>query len=280
MAPSPETDGERLLVAGSGDLGTRIGLGMAAAGAQVFALSRRGSPPAPLSSLHADVTEPSSLGVVPRAITTLVYCLSPAGPGLAEYERVYVGGLRNLLAALAPVRPRVLFISSTAVYPEDTGRLVDETSDCQPSVGKGRVLRAAEAIALAAHPDSLVLRLGGIYGPGRERLLRMARGQAELPPDAARIGNRIQVEDAARAACHLLRGGQRGVFNGVDDRPASTLEVVAWIAAQLGRPATPVPAGDRPTGKAVSNARLRATGFVPEYPDYRSGYGALLARIC
>ncbi|MGD9584063.1 MAG: NAD-dependent epimerase/dehydratase family protein [Lysobacterales bacterium] len=272
--------GGRLLLAGCGDLGARIGLLLAKAGAQVFALSRRCLAPPPLIAVPGDVGDPQTLASLPGSIETLVYCLSPDERSEAAYHRVYVVGLRNLLAALLPARPRVLFISSTAVYGADDGRPLDETSDCAPTSFNGRLLLEAEAIALAAHPDSLVLRLGGIYGPGRESLVRAALGTGAAPSPAGQIGNRIQVEDAARAACHLLRGGHRGVFNGVDDRPASSAEVIAWIATQLGRTASVQRVAGAPTGKAVSNARLRATGFVPEYPDYRQGYGALLARFC
>jgi len=278
--PRPSDPGERVLLAGCGDLGARIGLGMAAAGAVVFALSRRSLPPSPLLAVHADVTDPATLTALPHSIATLVYCLTPAERSEAAYHQVYVAGLRNLLAALLPARPRVLFISSTAVYGVDDGRMVDEASDCAPTAFNGRLLLAAEAIALAAHPDSMVLRLGGIYGPGRDLLGRAALGQVAAPQHAGQISNRIHVDDAARAAGHLLAGGHRGVFNGVDDRPVASAEVVGWIAARLGR-AEPAPlASGRATGKAVSNARLRATGFVPEYADYQQGYGALLARFC
>lgn len=270
---------ERVLLAGCGDLGGRIGLGLVATGAEVFALSRRCVPPAPLIAVHGDVTDPATLSSLPPAITTLVYCLTPAERSEAGYHQVYVAGLVNVLAAL-PTPPRVLFISSTAVYGADDGRSVDETNDCTPTAFNGRVLLEAEAVALSAHPDSLVLRLGGIYGPGREMLLRAALGTGFASLPAGQIGNRIHVDDAARAAVHLLTGRHRGVFNGVDDRPAGSAEVVAWIAAQLGRPVPTERPNGPSSGKAVSNARLRATGFDFSYPDYQQGYGALLARFC
>ena len=126
-----------------------------------------------------------------------------------------------------------------------------------------------------------IFRLSGIYGPGRGALLRKARGDQ---PGARRWTNRIHADDAASAISHLLEfDAPPALLLANDDLPALEHEVLAWLRARQGLPplaaagADPDADAGPATGRRVANARLRATGWAPAFPDYRAGYASLLA---
>lgn len=263
---------------GCGDLGSRIAHGLVGSGAQVYTLTRRDPAVAGTAALLGDVSDAATLPKLPDALDLVVYCLTPAARDEAGYQLAYVDGLRNILACLPAANPvRICFVSSTAVYGAAEGDWVDESSDCDPPAFNGRALLRAEAIALQG-ANGLVLRLGGIYGPGRESLLRSVMAQTPLSNSALDWGNRIHVDDAAAAACHLILGGFSGIFNIVDDLPAPTAEVVAYLALRMQLPVPArAPSGSRAGGRRVRNMKLHAAGFTLRYPDFRAGYDAVLA---
>jgi len=266
---------ERILLVGCGDLGARIGVGLLAAGHQLTALTRRRQPPVGVVALHGDVGRAETLPTLPASIDRLIYVLTPAARTAEAYQLAYVTGLRHVLAALAPCRPRVTFISSTAVYADAAGGVVDETTPARPEAFNGQVMLAAEQLAAAAHADSLRLRLGGIYGPGHDHLLQAALAPTSWSSASSIISNRIHIDDAAAAVCHLIAGGHRGVFNIVDSEPASSAQVLAWLAAELtGSVAEPVTPPQQ--GRRISNQRLLESGFDLRYRSWREGYRALL----
>jgi nucleoside-diphosphate-sugar epimerase len=279
---------ERVLIAGCGYVGTALGLRLAAAGSTVWGLRRSpGGLPAPLRPLAADLAEPASLDALPPGLDAVVYAASASASTDPAYRAAYVVGLRTLLAALAEAgqRPRrVLFTSSTAVYAQSGGERVDEESATAPQHFTGRRLLEAEAELAAAPFPATVLRLGGIYGPGRTRLIEsVRRGEAGCDPDRPVYTNRIHREDAAGALAHLLAlPDPLPLYLGVDHEPAERCRVLAWLAAELGAPPPPHrpdAAGGRASrsNKRCSNRRLLAAGYRFLYPTFREGYGALLS---
>lgn len=268
--------GRRVLIAGCGDLGTRLGLRLAARGDTVFGLRRRIErlPPAILG-VAADLTDPSTLASVPRALDAVVLCATPGARDPDSYRRTYVEGSRNVLDAAGDAG-RVLFVSSTAVYGQDAGEWVDEDSPTVPSAFNGALLLQAERALQARGGDVVLARCSGLYGPGRERMLALARrGEAA----AARWTNRIHLDDAAAALQHLLdlpaAAAAAPVWLLNDDAPALEAEVLDFLRQRLGLPPLPTTAGAA-RGKRIANARLRASGWQARYPDYRAGYSALL----
>ncbi len=265
----------RVLIAGSGDLGRRIAARLRGAGASVVSVARRPRPDEP-DLIALDLTQPVS-GRLPDAFDVLVHCLAPATRDEAAYRAVYVDALRHVLDAVPGAR-RLVFVSSTAVYGDHGGARVDESAECRPREFNGRVLLEAEGLARSCGRDALVLRLGGLYGPGREMLLRRVRSGEPLPVSEPPLySNRIHVEDAAAAVTHLIARTATGCFNLVDDCNAPQYEVLDWLADRLQLPRLarvegPVPAEN----KRVDNGRLRETGFRFDYPDFRVGYDALL----
>ena len=283
-----------VLMAGCGDLGTEAGLRFATAGHRVVGWRR--SPeklPGEIEGVPADLSA-ANLPPVPADTSALIIAVAADSSTEAAYRAAYVDGLRNVLDALErdDVRPRrVLFVSSTAVYGDADGGWVDEETTPAPAAFSGRIILEAEEL-LRRHfegtdTDTLVLRLGGIYGPGRTRLIDQVRSGSAVIPAEVRYTNRIHRDDAAAAIVHLctMEATPRPVYLGVDNHPADMGEVLRFLAEELGLPQPPTApreteasAGQPGRGgnKRCSNKLLRGTGIEFSFPTYREGYRAIL----
>ena len=264
----------RCLIAGCGDVGTRLGLRLAAAGVEVHALTRRSVPPEPLRGHHVDLTSPQSSWPRHPEFDSLVYLPAPARRDEASYRGLYIDGPARLLDALPTAPRRILFVSSTAVYGEDDGGWVDEDTPPQPRTWNGQILLEAEQRLRERIPGLIVVRFAGLYGPGREALLsRVRAGRAGA---TGHWTNRIHVDDAAAALHHVLDlAAPASVYLGADGHPAAEAAVMQWLASRLGLAAVEPTAGP-PSGRRIGAARLAASGFAWAWPDYRAGYGGLL----
>ncbi|HET8765045.1 MAG TPA: NAD-dependent epimerase/dehydratase family protein [Rhodanobacter sp.] len=273
---------ERILLAGCGDLGLRVATLLLAQGDAVWALRRQPLVRAPkgLRWVGADLTAPHTLSSLPGGITRLVYLPAPDLRDRAAYHALFVDGLRNLLQALdATALRRVLLVSSSAVYGEHDDDWVDEDTPPAPLGFNGAILREAEELLGAQPVSSVVLRLAGLYGPGRLQLIeRLRAGVVRVPREVPHWTNRIHVDDAAAAIVHLLRlPAPQALYLGVDDTPLPLDELYDFLAQLVDAP--PPREGPPPAGigsKRLSNARLRASGWAPQWPDARDGYAALL----
>lgn len=277
-----------ILLAGCGDLGTEAGLRFAALGHRVVGWRRTpGKLPAAIDGVAADLTAPG-LPEVPADTTAVVIAVAADSPTEDAYRAAYLGGVANVLDALERdgVRPaRVLFVSSTAVYGDAGGGWVDESTPTAPGGFSGRILVKAEELLgtrLAGTGTAAVsLRLGGIYGPGRTRLIDQVRSGAAVIPKDLRFTNRIHRDDAAAAVVHLatMAVDPDPVYVGVDDDPADLGSVLGFLASQLGLPQPAV--GDagpaRGGNKRCSNRLLRASGLELAFPSFREGYREVLS---
>lgn len=275
-----------VLIAGCGDLGTAVGLALASGGRTVIGLRRRAEPlPAPLHALQADLTRPSALAGRPDGIGLVYYIATPDRFDDGAYRQAYVVGLRNLLDALARQRQaprRLVLASSTAVYGQLDGEWVDEDSPTEPNSFSGRRMLESEQLALNSGIPCTVLRFGGIYGPGRERMLAKVRNGEPCPAKPPLYTNRIHRDDCVQALLHVAdEQVPPGIYLATDDAPCTQCELMDWLADQLGLPRPPrtaaAPGGRRGSNKRCRNDRLKATGFRLRYPSYREGYGALIA---
>ena len=133
---------------------------------------------------------------------------------------------------------------------------------------------------------SSIVRLTGIYGPGREWLLTQVRRGYRVVTDPPLYANRIHADDAAGLMACLLEADRRGValddfYIGVDDTPAALADVVGWLREYLGVTEWADDASVRRTGsKRCTNARSKALGWTPTYPSFREGYAAILEGRC
>jgi nucleoside-diphosphate-sugar epimerase len=186
----------------------------------------------------------------------------------------------------------VVYLSTVGVYGNSDGAWVDERSERKATSLRGcQRVRAEDAwISLAAQASWRldILRLAGIYGPGRNPLEKLRLGQARSIAKPAQVFNRAHVDDIARMIALVLEArGEGEVWNVADDEPAPPQDVIAYAAALLGKPAPQVEdfATADLTGLARSfyadNRRVSIgkakskLGFAPLYPTYREGLAAL-----
>lgn len=271
---------ERVLLAGCGDVGLRVAQRLLARGDTVWALRRQ--PPHrdddDVRWLQADLTWPDSLRELPTGITQLVYLPTPDRRDPSAYRAVFVDGLRNVLDALRGCSlQRALLVSSSAVYGDHAGDWVDEQTPVAPPGFTGETLLEAEHVLAGAGCKAIVLRLAGLYGPGRTQLFeRLRAGETSVPRSLPQWANRIHVDDAAAAIAHLLRlPDPQALYLGADDTPLPLHTLYDHLAALIDAP--PPADGPPPRGigsKRLSNRRLRHSGFVPQWPDARDGYAA------
>ena len=281
----------RIVIAGCGDVGKATGLLLVADGHEVFGIRRRPAAIAPgIASIAADLCKPDQLQSLPAAVEVLIYAAAADGFSDEAYERAYVTGLRNVLSALdgGSLR-RVIFVSSTSVYAQNDGDWVDERSATVPPGFSGRRLLQAESM-LAAQSEAIgcvscVVRFGGIYGPGRTRLLDQVRAGARCREEPVQWTNRIHRDDCAGVLRHVaMLDEPAALYLGVDSEPAGQCAVLRWLARKMGA-AEPMPAAkadDSPRrrrggNKRCSNRRLLDSGYQFVYPGYRQGYAALLS---
>ena len=275
-----------VLVVGAGYVGTALIGRLAALGCPSYALKRSFSaPPLGAQAVVADLNDPSTLAALPKNLRSIVYLVSPDASTEDAYRAAYVTGLQNLLASDA-VRSseleRIVFASSTAVYGQRDGSLVNEESATEPEGFSGRRLLEAEALLRTAPVPSVVVRFAGIYGPGRQRLLTSVQDGTASVSTRPHLTNRIHRDDCAGFLLHLLQlGNPDPLYIGVDDEPCDMNVVLTWIAETLGAPPPRInEAGgsgrERGGNKRCSNQRLRQSGYQLAYPSFREGYGALI----
>lgn len=269
------------VLAGCGELGTRVGLRLVDSGYQVLGLCRRPERLAePFAGQAVDLRrDPPEL---PEGTSLVIAALTADAYTEEAYRATYVTGLGNLLTAIErlPDAPRVLWVSSTAVYGTADGSWIDEETPAVPSSATGKVLLEAEELLHERLPAASVLRCSGLYGSANNTLINSVRaGTARMPRDPL-YSNRMHRADAAAALTWLATRAEspEPLYLGSDDEPVDRRELLGFLAEGLGVP-LPAPADQesgRGQGKRCRNGKLRATGFVPDYPTYREGYGELL----
>ena len=276
---------EKVVFIGCGDIATRAALKLQNSGTAVLGVRRQISNlPADLPATAADVLNPSSLEFLRNSdANTLVYSLAADSFNEESYLNAYVTGLNNTIQAcdFGQIK-RLIFISSTAVYHQNDGSQVDELSPTAPQRFNGKVMLEAEKLALATGVGT-ALRLSGIYGPGRLRLIdRVGKGHCS-DESSAIWSNRIHVEDCAGVIAHLVKQDSLPeIILGSDSLPATSTDVETFIAEQLGiEKQYADPNSKRPKriagSKRCDNRMLLGTGYQFTHPDYRSGYKSLIA---
>lgn len=272
----------KVFIAGAGYVGAVAAALLARAGHAVD-IGRRTPRSEPRS--HAmDVLRPETYPASLREADCVVYCVSADGFTEEAYRAAYVDGLARVAAAAAEGSARrVIFVSSTGVFGQDDGSVVDEASPAAPLGFSGRLILEGEALLARAPVESATIRFSGIYGPGRDRLIRMVRSGAPVSAKSrAAITNRIHRDDCARALVHLVESpAVQPLYLGSDEAPTPMGEILAWIADRLG--VEPPPVGEdsaqvlqRGGNKRISSARLRGEGFRFLYPTYREGFAPLM----
>ncbi len=281
------------LIVGCGYLGSRVARLWIDDGQSVAALTRscaradelkqRG-----IQSVVADITQPATLDNLPEAETVLFAVGYDSARGYSRRE-YYINGLRAIVNTLSPKTQRFILISSTSVYGQTDGQWVDKNSPCVPKTESGWAFLETEKALAASQfgPCAIILRLAGLYGPGR--ILRRANELLAGKPIIAlkeRFTNLIHVEDAAAAviaADKLAKPPCNYIV--ADGHPVQYQDYIAYLAELLG--ATPpefveVSSSEfnqsrRLTNKRLSNAKMLVELDVHlKYPTYKEGLNAVL----
>ncbi|WP_027155020.1 SDR family oxidoreductase [Mesorhizobium sp. WSM2561] len=189
--------------------------------------------------------------------------------------------------AKMPALEWIAYLSTVGVYGDHGGGWVDETAECRPLSKRSMLRVAAEQDWLKLGRDIgrpvAILRLSGIYGPGRNALVNLENGTARRLVKPGQVFNRIHCDDIAGALWHLLKDISGGIFNVTDDLPAPPQDVVTYAAGLMG--VTPPPEIPFETAqlspmarsfygenKRVANTAIKAAGYRFRFPDYRSAF--------
>lgn len=290
----------RILIIGCGYVGGALAEQLLARGAQVFAVRRSTAETTSpsLSKAHwltADITQKEAVRQLAGSWDAVVNCVSSSRGGVEVYQRVFLEAGRYLREIFSAQPPRLyIHLSSTSVYGQTTGEWVTEDSPTEPNSETGRILVATERLWLDAAAGGFpvnVLRLAGIYGPGRCYWLnQFLSGSARLGQGEGRFLNMIHRQDVVRAILKVLEQPQNAgarIYNVVDDEPVPLRELYEGLAHLLKRPLPPTaghetstPRKRALTNKRVSNHRLKTElGWVPSYPSWREGFREEIHRL-
>jgi nucleoside-diphosphate-sugar epimerase len=291
------------LIFGCGYLGLRVARLWREAGYRVMAVTRSNERAielgmAELFTIGADVTKPESVECVRRLpplggqrVDCVLFAVGFDQTSEADIHTVYAQGLANVLQVLPASVNRLIYISTTGVYGSADGEWIDELTPPDPQRDGGRASLAAEQV-LAAHAlgrRSIILRLAGIYGPGRVPFLDKLRAAEPIPAPVDGYLNLIHVDDAASVviAADSMEPFDNGprVYCVSDGYPVQRGEYYREVARQIGAPpprfATPDADSPRMV-RANANRRVRNARMLDElrvqltYPTYRAGLSAIL----
>ena len=289
--------GKRLVILGCGYVGAAVARWGTTVGLRVTALTRNAATALLLrevgiETVVGDLADSAWHSAIEGAPEFALDCVSSGGGGVEGYRRSYLEGMESVVA-WSQARGAVgtfVYTSSTSVYPQGAGARVDEGMPATPDSDRAQVLVETEnrvRSAVGAWQRWIILRLAGIYGPGRHELLeQVRRGEVGGSPD--RHLNLIHRDDivTAVAACFgapATVGNE--VFNVADDGEATKGEIVAWIAGAI-RTSPPTFTGTATGGRrsmtpdrVIVNTRLKnRLGWSPRYSTFREGYASLLSR--
>lgn len=227
---------------------------------------------------------------VPDYIDVILYCVTPGGRSVEAYERVFIEGLHQCIKRFSGMAkaPHIVFVSSTSVFAQDNGSVLDELSAALPASPTGKVIRQAERVLEQSGLTYTVVRFSGIYGAERLRMINQVLAKEPVLSSTERLSNRIHEDDAVGFLVFLIQKRLLGqslenLYIASDSQPVDLNDVYRFIASELGIEAAFIDAGDEParrTGnKRLSNKRMLDTGYNLKYLDYRQGYAEMCARI-
>ena len=282
----------RVLIIGCGYIGLPLGEKLVSHGHAVFGMRRTPVVDTKLSScgivpVCADITKPQTLAALSADHDWVVHCVASAGGSVEEYRQLYLEGTRNVIEWLASSPPqKFVYTSSTSVYGQIDGSIVDEISPTEPVAETAKILVETERLLLRAAGTAvlkpIILRVAGIYGPGRGYWLNQySAGQARLEGHGERYLNMVHRDDVVGAIAAALERGRAGeIYNVVDDEPTSQAALFQWLSIQTGC-GLPPPADEKRsagskrgfTHKRVSNRKLNEqVGYCLRYPSFRQGF--------
>lgn len=273
---------KKVLIVGCGDIGSRLARHLDTNAYQITGI-RRNCPQdtAKLRYRSCNTSDASALkATLEESFEIIVITMTPGERSDAGYEQAYVRTCKNLVNALNDLNQQpelIIFVSSTAVYAQDDGSWVDENSLAEPSGFSGKRLLEAEAVIYNSGFINTLVRFSGIYGPGRNRLIEQVKQRRASASTS--YTNRIHAEDCAGFLAHLInqRKSLAPVYIATDSAPTPMVEVVSWIAEQLGiEDFLSTEATNERGNKKLNNALMLASGYKLRYETWQQGYAEML----
>ena len=285
-----------VFIVGCGDVGRRVALAERAAGARVTALARSAASAAQLEALelqivHGDLDRQESLTALPTSSALIYYFAPPPATGDRD-PRLY--NLLNAISAQA-LPERVVLISTSGVYGDCHGAWVSEERTPHPDSDRGRRRLDAERQLQTWGEGSgvpiVILRVPGIYGPGRLPEKRLRTREPVLREAESPWSNRVHILDLVNACIAAGAHGRPGaVYNISDGKPSSMTDYFNQVADALGLERPPQISLEQARSKLsdgmqsylaeskrLDNRRMREElGVLPQYPDLASGLAACL----
>lgn len=233
-----------VLIAGCGDIGTRVAALCRDRGLDVAALVRRSERARSLAGrgltvISADLDQPGALESLPTAGRTVFYLVPPPGEGDRDPRLA-----RFLEAAGSRLPERVVYVSTSAVYGDAGGAWIDEDAPLKPATARGRRRLDAETRLLAWGARTgvavVILRVPGIYGPGRLPLKRLEQGLPVVRAEQSAYTNRIHADDLAAVCVEAAARGRPGAaYNVSDGHPTTMADYFNRVADLAGLPRPP-----------------------------------------
>lgn len=285
---------KKTLLLGCGDIGLRLAALLAKDDYELFGLRRNvAALPPHIKGIQWDLNETAGLEKIICGFDVVVITPVPNTADEAGYRRAYDQNIKAVVRALESCSARpdlVILVSSSRVYHQNDGQWVDEDSPCEAHDFRSQSLLAGEKALRASELPHSVVRFSGIYGPGRERMLRQIQsGDWQQSPTNHNYSNRIHSEDCAGVLAHLIDRKMKGealedLYLASDCEPVVLFELKQWLSEQMGlspataaEPETAITLGPETRGgRRCSNRRLMDSGYRFSYPTFREGYGSLL----
>lgn len=275
----PEQNSRSVLIAGAGALGQAIAQAMPRSN-QINLVRRNAAISAASSNIHwiqGDLLDPASFAAAISKPDVVIFSASPDSRTLANYRAIYTDALGALINAFPSARFKLC--SSTAVYPTTRWHAeipapepLDEHGETSPDDFNGEVLLEAEALL---REGDTALRLGGIYGPGRNYLLKLAQSGQPVVRKPGIFSNRIHLHDAASVIAKLTELPHAPpIVNLIDHAPCPQFEVLDYLCAQLSLPKLPAraPVDGESIGKRIVSCYHGQSWYALNYPSYVEGY--------
>jgi len=278
-----EIKNKKLLVIGCGKLGQKLGLLAKKTPLDLLGFKRKKITSTNIRIEQQDIFDKSFFDKVKiHSPDFILYSLSADEQSEKSYQRNYVEGLKQVIKSIKYINnfQHLFFVSSTSVYGDNNDQFIDEFSETSPKNFRGTILLEAENLLNTVKFNSTVLRLSGIYGSGRNYMIKLSQ-DAESWPKVDRWTNRINEDDAANFIIFLLNQCLQGeipekLYLLTDKEPVTLFRLLNWIRQNLNLKNKINITSDPILGKRLRSSIIPSLKFEYKYPTYKQGYKELI----
>lgn len=278
-----EIKNKKLLVIGCGKLGQKLGLLAKKTPLDLLGFKRKKITSTNIRIEQQDIFDKSFFDKVKiHSPDFILYSLSADEQSEKSYRRNYVEGLKQVIKSIKYINnfQHLFFVSSTSVYGDNNDQFIDEFSETSPKNFRGTILLEAENLLNTVKFNSTVLRLSGIYGSGRNYMIKLSQ-DAESWPKVDRWTNRINEDDAANFIIFLLNQCLQGeipekLYLLTDKEPVTLFKLLNWIRQNLNLKNKINITSDPILGKRLRSSIIPSLKFEYKYPTYKQGYKELI----